>query len=238
MQTIPTSPRELEKNPDLILNLHSEWTALAKELRAMFSAELKKLPDDIGLLTSASSFNMGDRFSEITEPFIKLSAYHDIAPPHVLRDFLDNYKMFVSKDCVADMFFEIHHPEHAQDFRCWDVQRLCVQLWEAWGVIDAVIDTLAGTGGDTGPKPSPDFSSLTWNGKRYEFKKGQQAKAIEVLFDAYQQEQTLKADTIKKKIRSKTKDFRLKHVFRGNPAFDEIIKRTESGNYTLKPPEK
>jgi hypothetical protein len=83
-----------------------------------------------------------------------------------------------------------------------------------------------------------DFTSITWGGKKYEFKKGRQAACIRALWSAWEEDGSgLGEETIAEEIGSDAKKLRLAHVFRGHPAFGTIIKPTGRGVFSLVPPE-
>ena len=98
--------------------------------------------------------------------------------------------------------------------------------------------------GDKGTAPpyshAPDFTSMYWFGAHYTFRKGQQAKAVEILFREWQQGHHLSEVKIGEMIRSESSRFRLAHLFRDrsgpHPAWGTMIQRVSRGVYVLRPP--
>ncbi len=89
---------------------------------------------------------------------------------------------------------------------------------------------------------SPDCTSVSWYGKRYEFAPGRQAKIVEVLLDAFRNETpNVSRSKLSEMIDSADNDLRLSHVFRAkngkghHPAWKTMIREVAKGVYALIP---
>jgi len=88
---------------------------------------------------------------------------------------------------------------------------------------------------------SPDFTSVTWFGTKHEFSKGQQARAVVVLWEAWESgNPTVIEESIGERVGSAANQFRLIRVFcRGklcHPAWGTMIVRAAKGVFKLRVP--
>jgi len=88
---------------------------------------------------------------------------------------------------------------------------------------------------------SPDFTSVVWYGVQHRFTPGQQARAVEILWEAFDSRcPTVGEQTIRDRIGSSDDTFRLFKVFnrRGqkHPAWETMIHRAGKGVFELRSP--
>jgi len=93
---------------------------------------------------------------------------------------------------------------------------------------------------------SPDYTSVIWFGVEYRFTRPQQAKVIQILWEARENgTPTVSLSAIREGIDSSNDHFRLEDVFRVakrkrtyHPAFSMMIRRVGKGLYALKEPDR
>jgi hypothetical protein len=105
-----------------------------------------------------------------------------------------------------------------------------------------------GTTSQAGPVPpvpteplfthAGDFTWVVWNGKKYDFTKGNQAEAVRALWKSWEDSGRrdgcgLSEKTIGAKVDSSSSNFRLAHVFRDHVAFNTIIRSVSKGVFAL-----
>jgi hypothetical protein len=83
-----------------------------------------------------------------------------------------------------------------------------------------------------------DFTWVRWNGTLHRFAPGQQAAAVGLLWDSWEQSNRtdgcgLGESAIAEAIDSGASDFRLAHVFRGHPAWGSMIRSAGRGVFAL-----
>jgi len=94
---------------------------------------------------------------------------------------------------------------------------------------------------------SPDFTSVDWFGKRYNFSKGNQAQAVRVLWDAWTHgEHSLSQETVGARIESSADRFEMRKTFRRrkangkgyepHPAWGTMIQQDGKGCFRLARP--
>ena len=94
---------------------------------------------------------------------------------------------------------------------------------------------------------SEDFTSVVWFGTRYPFSKGNQARAVRLLWKAWESDgHSLMQETIGEAIESSADRFELAKTFRArklgggykpHPAWGTMIQQDSKGSYRLVPPE-
>lgn len=97
------------------------------------------------------------------------------------------------------------------------------------------------------PTHSPDFTSVDWYGARYTFAKGNQARSVQALWEAWEAGgHSLTQETIGDRIRSAADRFELRTTFRRrkeeggyepHPAWGTMIQKDGKGCYRLVSPE-
>lgn len=90
---------------------------------------------------------------------------------------------------------------------------------------------------------SPDFTSVNWYGKRYRFAKGNQARTVSVLWEAWEKgEHGLSQETVGERINSTAGRFEMRKTFRSkntsgrfelHPAWGTMIQNDGKGCYRL-----
>ena len=86
-------------------------------------------------------------------------------------------------------------------------------------------------------KPGSDFLNFAWGMQRFEFKKGRQAQAVRVLWEAWENgRSSLTQETIADAAGSDATNFRVADVFRGHPALNTLIISPSKGVFRLAPP--
>ncbi|OHB54784.1 MAG: hypothetical protein A2Y12_03980 [Planctomycetes bacterium GWF2_42_9] len=87
---------------------------------------------------------------------------------------------------------------------------------------------------------SQDFTSVFWNGIKYQFSKGHQAESVKLLWEEWEKGgHTLSEKTIGEQIGSSANNFRLLHVFRNHngqgthPAWGKMIISSGQGVFRL-----
>lgn len=134
----------------------------------------------------------------------------------------------------------LSHPEHEECL--FEAVEVAIGYLESIGSNPALDERGKGL-----PTHSPDFSSVDWFGKRYTFSKGNQAQAVRVLWEAWEQgEHSLSQETIGEQIESSADRFELRTTFRRrkskssgfelHPAWGTMINQDGKGKYRLARP--
>jgi len=200
-------------------------------------AAIRELSEETGIQTSSAHLRVLRAYVESRPKILKAPVFRAIF--YLVLDQLPQLRKGEGRSIVLSPAIGVQDSDKVTPLSREDV----LYFWDSFGT--SFNELGAADSADLldrepeGATHSSDFTFVNWFGVPYYFTLGNQSHAVEALWAEWEKgELGLHERTIGQQIGSSAENFRLVHVFRGHPAWGQMIRDAgPRGCYRLVPPE-